>query len=74
MFKSSQRSTCIELEKISVIDDTSMGNPILVGAPGVGKTIVVEDLTQHIIHGMQPHWSVGQQIWLRLVLGPGGAE
>jgi len=51
-----------------------MGNPILVGEPGVGKTIVVEDLTQHIIHGMQPHWSVGQQIWLRLVLGPGGAE
>jgi ATP-dependent Clp protease ATP-binding subunit ClpB len=48
---------------ICVLARRTKNNPVLVGAPGVGKTAIVEGLAQRILRGDVPDSLKGSKVW-----------
>ncbi|MFQ5575751.1 MAG: ATP-dependent Clp protease ATP-binding subunit, partial [Anaerolineae bacterium] len=53
----------IEIERvIQILSRRNKNNPALIGEPGVGKTAIVEGLTQRIIKGDAPETLLGKRV------------
>ncbi len=50
-------------ELIRVLCRRNKNSPALVGAPGVGKTAIVEELARRIVAGQVPRQLAGKRIW-----------
>ena len=47
---------------VQILARRTKNNPILLGAPGVGKTAIVEGLAQRVVHGLAPTFLARQRI------------
>src|SRR5690606_41267783 len=63
------RETEIEQAR-EVLGRRAKNNPVFVGAPGVGKTAIVEALAQRIVRGDVPRSLAGKRIISLDVAGP----
>ena len=48
---------------IRILSRKTKNNPVLIGEPGVGKTVIVEGLAQRIVRGDVPEWMQDQTIF-----------
>lgn len=48
---------------IQILSRRTKNNPVLIGAPGVGKTAIAEGLAQRIVSGMVPEILAGKRIF-----------
>lgn len=54
----------IEIERcIQILNRRSKNNPVLIGAPGVGKTAVAQGLAVKIVEGSVPEKLLNMQVW-----------